>query len=228
LSEPKVLPTREGYDRWAATYDTMGNWLLELEEPEVDRALGDVKDLDVLDVGAGTGRHALRIAEGGARVTAVDFSEEMLARARQKPGAEGVRWLMHDVARPLPFDANSFDRVLSALVLEHIPVGELATFFLGLGRVVRDDGVIVVTAMHPAMFQKGVSANFRDEGGEIRPRSYVATLSDYVMGAIQSGLVIVSLTEHSVDERLAARNERSRKWLGWPALFVMTLTRAPR
>jgi ubiquinone/menaquinone biosynthesis C-methylase UbiE len=230
LSEPKVLPTRHGYDRWAATYDTMGNWLLELEEPEVDRALGNVNDLDVLDVGAGTGRHALRIAESGARVTAIDFSAEMLAKARQKPGAEHVRWLEHDVARheALPFGADSFDRVLSALVLEHIPVDELASFFGELGRVARGEGVIVVTAMHPAMFLKGVSANFRDETGEVRPRSYVATLSDYVMGAIQAGLVIVSLAERSVDEGLAARNERSRKWVGWPALFVMTLKRAPR
>ena len=228
MSQPKVLPTRDGYDRWAATYDTMGNWLLELEEPEVDRALGNVRDLDVLDVGAGTGRHAIRIAERGARVTAVDFSDEMLANARQKLGADKVRWLAHDVVRPLPFGANSFDRVLSALVLEHIPVDELASLFLDLGRVARHDGVIVVTAMHPAMFLKGVSANFRDESGEVRPRSYVATLSDYVMGAVQAGLVIVSLAEHSVDEGLAARNERSRKWLGWPALFVMTLKRAPR
>ena len=228
MSQPKVLPTRDGYDRWAATYDTMGNWLLELEEPEVDRALGNVRDLDVLDVGAGTGRHAIRIAERGARVTAVDFSDEMLAKARQKLGADKVRWLAHDVVRPLPFGANSFDRVLSALVLEHIPVDELASLFLDLGRVARHDGVIVVTAMHPAMFLKGVSANFRDESGEVRPRSYVATLSDYVMGAVQAGLVIVSLAEHSVDEGLAARNERSRKWLGWPALFVMTLKRAPR
>jgi hypothetical protein len=78
------------------------------------------------------------------------------------------------------------------------------------------------------MFLKGVSANFRDDSGEVRPRSYVATLSDYVMGAIQAGLVIVSLAEHSVDEGLVARNERSRKWLGWPALFVMTFKRAPR
>jgi malonyl-CoA O-methyltransferase len=112
-------------------------------------------------------------------------------------------------------------------VLEHIPVGELASFFGDLGRVVRDDGVIVVTAMHPAMFVKGVSANFRDESGEVRPRSYVATLSDYVMGAIHAGLVIVALEERSVDAELVARNERSRKWLGWPALFVMTLKRAP-
>jgi malonyl-CoA O-methyltransferase len=228
LSEPKVLPTREGYDHWAATYDTMGNWLLELEEPEVDRALGDLDGLDVLDVGAGTGRHAIRLAGRGARVTAIDFSEEMLAKARQKPGADRVRWLVHDVARPLPVAANSFDRVLSALVLEHIPVNDLAPFFRDLGRIAREDGVIVVTTMHPAMFLKGVSANFRDESGEVRPRSYVATLSDYVMGAIHAGLVIVTLAERFVDEELASRNERSRKWLGWPALFVMTLKRAPR
>ena len=227
MSDHTVLPTREGYDRWAATYDTMGNWLLELEEPEVDRALGDVEGLDVLDVGAGTGRHAIRIAAAGARVTAIDFSDEMLAKAREKPGADRVRWLVHDVARPLPFAANSFDRVLSALVLEHIPVDELASFFGELGRVARDDGVIVVTAMHPAMFVKGVSANFRDESGEVRPRSYVATLSDYVMGAIHAGLVILALGERSVDAELVVRNERSRKWLGWPALFVMTLKRAP-
>jgi ubiquinone/menaquinone biosynthesis C-methylase UbiE len=223
-----VLPTREGYDRWAATYDTMGNWLLDLEEPEVDRALGDVDGLDVLDVGAGTGRHAIRIAAAGARVTAIDFSEEMLAVARQKPGADKVRWLVHDVARPLPFAASSFDRVLSALVLEHIPVGELASFFGELGRVARDDGVIVVTAMHPAMFVKGVSANFRDDSGEVRPRSHDATLSDYVMGAVHAGLVIVALSERSVDEAIATRNERSRKWLGSPALFVMTLAAASR
>ena len=228
MSEPKVLPTREGYDRWAATYDTMGNWLLELEEPEVDHALGDVAGLDVLDVGAGTGRHAIRIAEHGARLTAIDFSEEMLEKARQKPGADRVRWLVHDVMRPLPFAANSFDRVVSSLVLEHIPVDELPSFFRELGRVARDGGVIVVTAMHPAMFLKGVSANFRDESGEVRPRSHVAILSDYVMRAMQAGLVIVALAERSVDEGLATRNERSRKWLGWPALFVMILERAPR
>jgi ubiquinone/menaquinone biosynthesis C-methylase UbiE len=226
MTDHTVLPTREGYDRWAATYDTMGNWLLELEEPEVDRALGDVEGLEVLDVGAGTGRHANRIAGRGARVTAIDFSEEMLAKAREKPGADRVRWLVHDVAWPLPFASKSFDRVLSALLLEHIPVDELASFFGELGRVARGDGVIVVTAMHPAMFVKGVSANFRDDSGEVRPRSYVASISDYVMGAIQAGLAIVALGERSVDEGFVARNERSRKWLGWPALFVMTLGRA--
>jgi ubiquinone/menaquinone biosynthesis C-methylase UbiE len=223
MGEPRVLPTREGYDRWAAIYDTMGNWLLALEEPEVERALGDVAGLHILDVGTGTGRHAIKLAAAGARVTALDFSEEMLAKAREKPGAGGIHFVVHDVTAPLPFADGSFDRVLSALVLEHI--AKPAPFFRELGRVARAGGRIVVTAMHPAMFQKGISANFHDDTGEVRPRSYVATVSDYVMGAIEGGLQIVALSEHSVDDRLAERYERARKLLGWPALFVMTLQR---
>ena len=225
--ERRDLDTRDGYDLWAPTYDTMGNWLLALEEPEFDRALGPVSGLDILDVGAGTGRHAIRLAAQGAHVTAIDFSEEMLARARAKPDAARVRFLIHDVTRPLPFADRSFDRVLSALVLEHIPVAGLRAFFGELGRVARHDGRIVVTAMHPAMFVKGISANFRDEADvQVRPRSYTATISDYVMGALAAGLNIVALSEHEVDESFTERFPRASKLLGWPALIVMSL--APR
>ena len=220
----RVLPTQEGYDLWAETYDTMGNWLLAMEEPELERVLGDVVGLEVLDVGTGTGRHALRLAEAGAQVTAVDFSEEMIARARAKAGAERINFLVHDVRRPFPFAERSFNVVLSALVLEHIPVAELRAFFAELGRLVRPEGKIVVTAMHPAMFQRGRSAAFRDEAGrEVRPRSYVATLRDYTESAEGAGLEIDTLSERTVDEAFAARHERARKALGWPALVVMVL-----
>ena len=223
MSDPKILPTREGYDRWAASYDAMANWLLALEEPEVERALGEVAGLEVLDVGTGTGRHAIRLADRGAEVVAIDFSDEMLAKARAKPGAERVRFATHDVTQRLPYRNATFDIVLSALVLEHVK--DVVPFFRELGRVVRPNGRIVVTAMHPAMFLKGISANFEDEGGvEIRPRSYVATLSDYVMGALDGGLSIVSLSEHAPDERLAERYPRAQKWIGWPSLVVMILS----
>lgn len=221
----RVVPTRQGYDLWAAVYDTEGNPLLALEEPEVERALGDVRGLDVLDVGCGTGRHAVRLALSGARVTAVDFSEAMLAQASAKPGADGVRFVVHDVTAPLPFAAASFDRVLSALVLEHI--ADLDAFFRELRRVCRSDGRVVISAMHPAMLLRGVSARFRDEAGEeIRPRSYVAGLSDYVMAALRSGLRIERISEHAVDEALASRVPRAAKYLGWPMLAVFVLAPA--
>ena len=222
--EWRVVPAREGYDRWAASYDTEGNPLLALEEPAVYQALGDVLGRDVLDVGCGTGRHAIRLALAGARVTAIDFSEPMLAKARAKPGAERVRFLLHDVAAPLPFADASFDRVLCALVLEH--VADPRAFFAELGRVTRPDGGAVVTAMHPAMFLRGVSARFLDEasGELLRPRSYVLQLSDYVMAAQDAGLRVVALSEHAADETLAARVPRAAKYVGWPMLLVMTLT----
>jgi malonyl-CoA O-methyltransferase len=217
------VDTREGYDRWAATYDGEANPLIALEEPLVDRVLGDVAGLDLLDLGTGTGRHAIRLAAAGARVIAVDFSEQMLAKARAKPGAERVRFENHDVTRRLPFGEASFDRVLSALVLEHVV--DLVGFFGELGRLTRRDGRIVVTAMHPAMFLRGVSARFRDEetGEFLRPRSYALQLSDYIMGALNADLRILALTEHSPDDALAARVPRAAKYVGWPMLFVMEL-----
>jgi hypothetical protein len=49
-------------------------------------------------------------------------------------------------------------------------------------------------------------------------------LSDYVMGARDADLEVVSLSERAPDDALAARVPRAAKYLGWPMLFVMTLT----
>src|SRR5690242_16204150 len=80
----EILSTKDGYDRWAAVYDDDGNPLVALEEPLVDQLLPDVNGLHIADVGCGTGRHTMRLASRGARVIGIDFSEEMLRRARVK------------------------------------------------------------------------------------------------------------------------------------------------
>ena len=77
---------REGYDRWARVYDHDANPLIGLEDPAVREAAGDVSGLAVLDLGCGTGRHALWMAAAGAIVTAVDFSAGMLTQAQAKAG----------------------------------------------------------------------------------------------------------------------------------------------
>jgi malonyl-CoA O-methyltransferase len=220
-----VLPAREGYDRWAEVYDEDGNPLLPLEETQVSHLLGDVHGMALADVGCGTGRHALRAAAAGARVTAVDFSPRMLERARQKAGALPIGFVAADVTRPLPLRDAAFARVLCCLVTEHIP--DLEILFRELGRIARGDGCVVVSAMHPAMMLKGVQARFFDpaSGTETRPRSYPHQIADYVMGATRAGLRIDHLSEHPVDAALAARYPRAEKYLGWPMLLVMRLAR---
>lgn len=217
------VDTRAGYDRWAEIYDGEDNPLVKLEEQHVDRLLGDVRRLELLDYGCGTGRHALRLAQAGARVTALDFSPGMLARARAKPGAERVHFVAHDVHEPLPFDARAFDRLVCALVLDH--VRDLEHALREMQRVTRTDGAIVITVMHPALMLRGVSARFTDpsSGRETRPESQSHVLSDYVRAALAIGATIDAIEEHSVDAELGARSPRAQKYVGWPVLFALRL-----
>lgn len=222
-SDPAIeqLPTREGYDRWAAVYDGEANPLVLLEEPRVLELLGDVRGQDVADLGCGTGRHALRLVTAGARVTALDFSDGMVARARAKPGWERVRFIAHDLTLKLPLADRAFDRVLSCLVLDHI--GDLAAFFAECRRICRPDGFVLVSVMHPALMLRGIQARFidPDTGRDVRPRSHPNTIADYVMGALQAGLRLDHLSEHVVDAELASRAPRAVKYVGWPLLLLL-------
>ena len=222
-NNPAFLPAREGYDLWSMIYDSEDNPLVALETAEVARHLGDVAGLDLADIGCGTGRHAIPLAAAGARVTAVDFSAGMLAKARAKPAAEAVRFIQHDLETPLPLEAAAFDRVICCLVLDHI--ANLDGLFAELRRMCRPGGFVLVSSMHPAMMLLGIQARFTDPvtGRETRPASQPNQVSDYVMAAARAGLRFEHMSEHAVDEALVARSPRAGKYLGWLLLLMMKL-----
>lgn len=224
MSDP-VGGVRAGYDRWAAVYDHDANPLQALEGPIVRDRLGDVAGLEALDLGCGTGRHASWLAEQGAVVTAVDFSEGMLNEARRKAGAARIAFLTHDLHAPLPFPDGTFDVIVSGLVLEHLR--ELDKFFGEAQRVLRPTGRAVISAMHPAMFLRGTMANFRDpdSGDKIRPGSVPHSVSDFVTAALQADFNIQRISEHAPDAEQAQRVPRAAKYVGWPMLVVMELNK---
>lgn len=221
----EIVPTRDGYDLWAEVYDSDGNPLLPLEEPEVERLLGDVTGKRVLDLGCGTGCHALRLAQRGAEVTAVDFSHGMMQQARAKAGAHEITWLTHDLTERLPFDDGTFDGLLCALVLDHI--ADCTALYREMARVCAADGSIVLSIMHPALTLRGVIAGFRDpaSGAKTHPQSASNQMADYVMAASHAGLRVDHMSEHAVDEALIGAFPRAKKYLDWPMLVMFRLTR---
>jgi ubiquinone/menaquinone biosynthesis C-methylase UbiE len=219
----EILPTRAGYDRWAGLYDGEDNPLVLLEERNFGPLVGEVAGLALADIGCGTGRHAIRWAAAGARVTAVDFSEAMLQRARAKPGTEAVTFVHHDLTEPFPLASATFDRVCCCLVLDHI--AGLDRFFQELRRICLPGGCVIISVMHPAMSLRGVQARFTDPGTgrRISPASHAHQMSDYLMAAARAGLKLEEVSEHAADAALAARSPRAAKYLGWPMLLLMKL-----
>ncbi len=206
-----ILPAREGYNRWAPHYDRGPNPSAALKDREIRRLLGEVRGLSLADLGCGTGRSAIALAEAGAEVTAVDFSSEMLAQARQKPGAGRVRFIVHDLGNPLPLDSDAYDRVLCSLALEHVQ--DLDVAFGEMARICRPEGRVVIIELHPALVLQGISAHFHDPktGQDIRPRSVGHQISDFVMAAVRGGLTLEEMREFFHEDRTAR----------WPLLLTM-------
>lgn len=73
----------------------------------LEKELGYDRTKHILDVGCGTGRHAIELTKRGYNVTGIDLSESQLKRAAEKAAAEGlnITFLKHD-ARNLPFKSE--------------------------------------------------------------------------------------------------------------------------
>ena len=76
----------------------------------------------VLDVGCGTGAHAVHMAQRGARVVAIDLTREGVRATRARFQREGLvsRCLVAD-AEHLPLRSGSVDVVWASLLLHHFP-----------------------------------------------------------------------------------------------------------
>jgi ubiquinone/menaquinone biosynthesis C-methylase UbiE len=111
------------------------------------RSWAGEQPIDVLDVGCGTGFLALQLAELGHRSRGVDFSEDMIERARAK-STERALEVMFDLAdaENLPYDDASFDLVIERHVVWTLPdpTGALIEW----RRVLRPGGRLILIEGH--------------------------------------------------------------------------------
>jgi len=127
----------------------------------------------VLDLGCGGGRHAAEACRRGATVVALDMSAPDLKEARDRLSEvdpEGTRGVaVRGDALRLPFADATFDRIIIAEVLEHIPADEAA--MTELARVVRPGGLVAVTVPRwgPEKVCWALSDAYHEvEGGHVR------------------------------------------------------------
>lgn len=136
----KIMSSVSGYDLAASVYDKKEGYLNSFEKGKVGEILGDIAGNKVLDVGAGTGRLSVGLANAGAEVTALDVSEEML-KVLQKKNLR-IKIVVGE-AENLPFSDNYFDVVTAVFLIVHLK--DPGRFFDEVYRVLKPGGKFLVT-----------------------------------------------------------------------------------
>jgi len=125
------------------SYEETGQELLPAAEHVVQQA-GIEEGQEVLDLGTGSGNAAAIAAQLGAKITAVDPSPRLLEVARNRVG-EGDFQVA--TAEDLPFEDQSFDRILSlfAVIFSEAPQKAAQE----ITRTLKPDGRALITAWEP-------------------------------------------------------------------------------
>lgn len=135
---------RKPYDSWTldefyATGETEVSAILEK-----CRELGITLDCgQALDFGCGVGRLSRSLASRFSHCVGVDVSAQMVSRARElNKHLSNCEFVVNHSAR-IPFPSQSFDFVLSIIVLQHMKTREIEDWVREFGRILRPGGIAV-------------------------------------------------------------------------------------
>lgn len=204
---------QEAYDQWAEQYDTNVNRTRDLEAVALRRTLAKIKVERCLEIGCGTGKNTAWLVEHCADVTAVDFSSEMLARAKEKFAPGRVRFVQADITEPWNFVDGTYDLVSFSLVLEHI--ADLDDILSKAAQCLTPGGHLYIGELHPFKQYGGTKARFDTGHGTHVVPCFDHHISDFTGAAGRAGMKVLELNEYfDADERSTA-----------PRILALLLTR---
>ena len=232
MSRQPLLEPREAYALWATSYPAHAhNPVMRAEERAMLGLMpGALRGQAVLDVGCGSGRymlHALR--RGAARVTGVDLSPHMLARAGSELAAlhaDAPVALVQGSLAALPLPDAQADLTVCGLVVGHLD--DLRQSLAELRRVTRPGGTLLCSDVHPIGHALGWRRDFKSGGLSYAVRHTPHLYSHWHAACEGLGLRIEQVLEPMLDPAdVPAGAHFDRMALEVPVALVFQLRRAP-
>ena len=188
------MSVKEAYNEWASQYDTNINLTRDLEGDALREILQNIPVENCLEIGCGTGKNTVWLAEHAKKLTAADFSESMLTKAKQKVDAAHVNFVQADINGEWPFEKNTYDLVCFSLVLEHIE--DLDHIFGQVANVITTGGYIYIGELHPFKQYSGSKARFETDEGSKSPACFTHHVSDFIKAAKKFGFRLSDADEY--------------------------------
>ncbi|MGE5377588.1 MAG: class I SAM-dependent methyltransferase [Bacteroidota bacterium] len=126
----------------------------------------------VLDLGCGSGRHVVHMSGKGLHVTGADNAPTALKLTGEWLRQEHLDadLVLADMRRPLPFERDSFDALLSTQVIHHARLATVRETTREIQRVVYSGGTILISV--PARREIAMDGEASEE---IEPNTFVPT-----------------------------------------------------
>ena len=187
------MDTKKAYNIWSEQYDTNDNKTRDLEAKALRKTLESISFDSCLEIGCGTGKNTEWLITKAKKITAVDLSEEMLARAKEKINSGNVRFLQGDISLDWNFIKDRYDLISVSLVLEHIE--NLKNIFKEASKVINPGGYIYIGELHPFKQYLGTKARFETEKGIEVLTCFNHNISDFTQAAKKYGFQILNVNE---------------------------------
>ena len=192
------MNTKKAYDNWSSQYDTNINKTRDLEALALQQTLSGIHFDSCLEIGCGTGKNTSWLISKAKEITAVDLSNEMLAKAKEKIDSEKASFLQADILHDWDFVNKKYDLVSFSLVLEHIE--DLEPVFQKASEAIAPGGYIYIGELHPFKQYAGSKARFTTEEGEQVVTCFNHHITDFVHAAKKYHLNIVNINEYFDDD----------------------------
>jgi malonyl-CoA O-methyltransferase len=188
------MTIQDAYNEWSGIYDNNQNLTRDLDMQVTRAVLAGKRFKSILELGCGTGKNTVFFAEIGAHVDALDFSEGMMQKAKEKISANHVQFRTADLTQRWPCDDARYDLISVNLVLEHI--SNLDHIFTEAARVLLPGGIFLVNELHPFKQYIGTKARFERGTEVVEVDVFVHHVSEFIHSAGHAGLILESFNEH--------------------------------